>query len=510
MVMVGLLIRLESQSTVPIIQTSEVEADEISAVHYTDCDDKIYISNQFYDSNGLYRDPNEERYRKNMGDISSGRVYDFPNDNIGKVKDNPNSVTQTKKSPFVFINCGGTFPWPVEIFLETMPSAELYDIFSFIPDVSYSIFYTPFKNHKLRVSECAPVESLFLREHAAFGSEYEFFTDQVLRVPLAEWILKHTTENQLVVLRMESDYEIEILHRLIETEAIAHVDKYYTLSTSNLTLVNDILSDHVNNFGYWSYEELMYSDLKYLNRNEIPNPGKTISVCENSGDDMKFLLLLYSKDFSANAEHVLHVLSKSTDKKFPITVFLPHTFFKTPGKLTKNLLEAFTIGLYMDNDVISTCKLGNASCFNATQRFSRRYIKLRNTFIAAQRQMRMNRKILEYVFTESGADMDAITAIQSEYNFNTVTPSVDITYLTGKVTAGGRPEIEDLRSGVGEYLMINIDVHRAEYLAIYMIRRFRPWLIDISECNVVVGGDYLTPTKKSFLKVRNGRQEVGK
>lgn len=500
MVTVGLLIRLESQSTVPVIQNREVEADEISAVHYTDCDDKIYISNQFYDSNGLYRDPNEDSYTKNKGDISSGRVYDFPNNNIGKVKDNPNNVTQTKKSPFVFINCGGTFPWPVEVFLETMPSAELFDIFSFISDVSYSIFYTSFKNHKLRVSECATAESLFLVEHAAFGSEYEFFMDEVLRVPLAEWILKHTSEDQLVVLRMESDYEIEILHRLIETEAIAHVDKYYTLSTSNLTLVNEILFDHVNHFGYWSYEEVMYSDLKDINRNEIPIPGKTISVCENSGHDMKFLLLLYSKDFSANAEHVLHVLSKSTDKRFPITVFLPHTFFKTPGKLTKNLLEAFTVGLYMDNDVTSTSKPRNDSCFNATQQFSQSYIKLRNTFIGAQRQMRMNRKILEYVFTERGIDMDAITAIQSEYNFNTVTPSVDITCLTGEVTAGGRPEIEDLRSGVGEYLMINIDVHRAEYLAIYMIRRFRPWLIDISKCNVAVDSGYFTPPKKTTRK----------
>ena len=424
---------------------------------------------------------------KTGDDLVGDNTNDNVNDDINTDSNDANNVDDAnidadKLEPkFLFINCGGTFPWPVEKFMETIAYADKFHIYSIIPDFSYEVFYRVIPNHIFVRAECSTGPSLANVKRQDFGSEFTIETT-VQQLSLADWIKANTREGDYVVLRVESEKEPELLDNLIQTEAIANVDKYYATLSADKGAFEGKISDHVQKFGYWSYADLVYSDVKKINPKQIPMVGRTLTECGSTENDNMFALILVSKHFSANAEHVLKLLNKfSPDLDLPVTIFLPHSFYKYHTLATETF-KTFTMGLYISNDVIPRLNQSQESEIDETF-WSKYRFNVLNAIICAQRELKRHKKILEHVLIEDQIDNAAIKDIQSEYNINFVRLGKDISTLISKVVAGESLVIEDTGRTAKEYLMIDIDVDNAEYLAVYILRRFRAWLLELVKCD---------------------------
>lgn len=448
------------------------------------CSDKIYISNEFYDCNGLYRNDGDIHGSDSI--LNDKWEFEAKLETVSQEVPNlkpeyqSNETALNENITYYFINCGGTFPWPVEKFLETTPGAQNFMIYTFQSDNSYNIFYKRFENHVFVPSVCGTEDEIINVTKKEFGSEFERNTT-VFKLSIAKWIIEHTREDDFVIFRLEADNEVEIMEVMISTEAIAHVDKYYSVSVSNRDEVNETVFDHVDIIGYWIPEERTYSDTKDLNSLQIPLPGKTITSCNLTQSDELFPLFLYSKDYSANAENALRVLSYLQQEELsPLTTFLPYPFFKFKANALESMANGLKIGLYYDEDVATT---GDEGLGRLTQnQTSENIISFRSAVFCTQKELASHGQILEHILVRNIKDTETTTSVKSQYNLNIVHMGRDITHLVTKVIAGEMVTIGDTDRQVGEYLMINLDVERSEYLAVYMVKMFKDYITNFIHC----------------------------
>ncbi|KAK3103638.1 hypothetical protein FSP39_020696 [Pinctada imbricata] len=201
----------------------------------------------------------------------------------------------------IFLNVGGTMPLSVELFLDTYPHAQQYEIYSFLEDSSYDVYYAAYDNH----TAISPVKVTGL-DHSnddaspsrSKGSKPVHFLD------LALWITHNTKQDDYVMIKMDSEEEYDILDRFVSLAAIEWIDKYYTVkwNESIISEYENVLSAFSVKIQSWDEKNGTYSDFDEVNPTHVPPIGAGIkSTCISSENPFKFALFLFLSRISSQA-----------------------------------------------------------------------------------------------------------------------------------------------------------------------------------------------------------------
>ncbi|XP_053407606.1 uncharacterized protein LOC123547336 [Mercenaria mercenaria] len=483
-------------------------ADDKNMTKHIECPEgKVYFSNGIYDCDGLLKDPNGTKINKtdeqeSLKDEKEREILVAPtrviqktpklSSQAGKSKeeDQRKNTPDIKKDEIekkdkkakngprkMFVNCGGTFPWAVELFLDTYPNSSSYEIFTFLPDTSYKVMYSKLQNHTV-----IPFEASYQNE----------ITQRIAQIDLAGWLETNTKKSDFVILRIDSKDEIKILKHLNQSRALEYVDKYYTTQGINaseqaLGVLMKMLKKFKLDTKVWDNKFQTYSDLYMLNLHHIPSPGKVITLCHQKTDEEKFALFLFSSSASVNALNVINLLHNFSPKdRLQLTIFLPFETFKSGLMNMEKLFATFHVGMYFDEDgMFADDKL--------------QYNLLTNKLTFVRRLFQRYGHVFQYILVGNNTNNRVIASVQKNHHYSFIKGGTDITRLTKKTLEGNTISIDDTGKGSGDFLLVNIDTPYTEYLVLYMVRRFAPWLLNLLECDVTDSGELLNKTAAFFL-----------
>lgn len=457
-------------STQPNVPEEPTVTAEVLKINNVDCGvNKIYFSNQYYDCDGIMKNPNEDNEKKptaeEIQDKGQQKVPSLHNESTKK----GNNGTETVTSRRIFLNCGSTLPIAIDLFLDTYPNAELFELYSFVSDKTYSILYNKYLNHTF-VNAAVSVANLTQNEDIkTFGSADET-TQSVQYVDIAAWIHANTKQSDNVIMLLDSKRERNILTHLVNTSALENIDKYYSSRALNnsedIGSIQEVLDAAKLKVEVWDNIARMYSDFDSVNQKHIPTPGKTITQCTKADDSQKFLLLLYSSQASMNSLKVIKFLQAFSHSNRLITwIFLPYEFFKFPTISFdfKALFYTFHVGLY----------------YNGEDKLP---LSLRNKATFVNRIFEKHEAVLEYILVSNETDSSLIQYVQQKENYKFLKGGIDVTHLSSKLMTNGIINIDDTGKKDGDLLRINIDKTEADILTLYFIRRFIPWLLNLKSC----------------------------
>lgn len=494
---------------------ASVKGTEIKGTTTPCADDKIYVENELYDCNGIMKDANagkalseDDKESKPSKDEKGSEKPAVPkrikqlkptssisSQNVSyadeKVREDITKNSETNElqknenvSGKIFVNCGGTFPWTVDLFLDTYPNSSEYKIFTFLSDQSYKIMYSVFPSHTVITSEASYGNRTQTVDIKGFGSGSEV-TQTVTQIDIAVWLKKNTHQSDYVILRLESKEVIEILKHLSESKAIDLVDKLYTslivnASTKDLDTLQEIFKQHKLKTGTWDNPAQTYSDFDELNPKHIPSPGRYMTMCKQTTDAEKFALFLFSSSASVNSLKVLRFLQNfSPDDRLRLTVFLPYQMFKAKSLDAGKLFRTFHVGMFLDVD-----ELHNTSNVNVQYNLFKRELTFGRHLFSKHRQF------LQYLLAGNNTGTRVIDKVRETLHYSVFKGGKDITYISSKVLTGQTMSIDDTGKRSGDFLLVNIDTPNTEYLVLYMLRRFAPWLLKHQDCEIFQDGEH--------------------
>ncbi|XP_060599913.1 uncharacterized protein LOC132753450 [Ruditapes philippinarum] len=477
-------------------------ADDTNDTKQTKCPNgSVYFSNDLYDCDGIMKDARFKPKNKNNTfkdeidqEMSSPPTLKLKQPTIqsnvkqsnGHNSAKNNNKRETKKEPKnIFVNCGGTFPKTLELFLDTYPKSPSYSTYTFLPENSYAVMYSYLPNHTVIPFEASFKNSSKNVDVKAFGADAET-TQTIQEKDLAAWLKANTNEEDFVVLRVDSEDEIKILEHVVKRNSMKFIDKYYTArgingSKQELKPLMETMRQMKLKAFKWDNDMETYSDFFLLNPNHIPVPGKRITLCQQKEDDEKFALFLYSPSASLNSIKAINLLHNFSPKdRLQLTIFLRYEVFKFGSFINmKSLFSTFHVGLYYDSE-------GSMQATDGVQ-----YNQLRNKLVFVRRLFGQFDQTLQYILTGNNTNEKVVARIRKNLHYSFVQGGTDISHLTEKTLAGRTVSIDDTGKAKGDFLLVNIDTINAEYLVLYMVRRFAPWLLTIPECDVTRSGSLL-------------------
>ncbi|KAL3863164.1 hypothetical protein ACJMK2_004933 [Sinanodonta woodiana] len=373
----------------------------------------------------------------------------------------------------VFLNCGGTYPWTVDLFLDTYPAANEFEIITFLPDKTYAIMYYDFPNHTIHAPVVVSTRNgTEMKNIKGFGYGAAV-TEEISFLDIGQWIKDVFHEDDHVVLKLESDHEKEIINYIVKIDAVEHIDKYYS-ATKNL----DILDHAKGKFKvkgipveYWDSKAGNYGDFDKHNPTRIPGGGEYIKSCKIKSKPENFVLMLYASYPSTRVIRAINMLQRFfKGSQHPVTVFLPVSYFHNYISESHIIFESCNVGLFIPDDK------------NFTQDVLGGYCWMRNLAVVAQRRFDTFQKVVQYLLIPEGMSEVSVQKLVNDRKFTVFKASREISGLIRKTEGGKTLTINDFRQNAEEYLTIDLTKEGADYLALYMVRRFAPRLSPLSDC----------------------------
>ncbi|KAK3606107.1 hypothetical protein CHS0354_006470 [Potamilus streckersoni] len=373
----------------------------------------------------------------------------------------------------VFLNCGGTYPWTVDLFLDTYPAANEFEIITFLPDKTYAIMYYDFPNHTVHAPVVVSTRNgTETRNNQGFGYGAAV-TEEISFLDIGQWIKDSFHEDDHVILKLESDHEKEIINYIVKIDALEHIDKYYT-ATKNL----DILDHAKGKFKvrgvpveHWDAKAGNYGDFDKHNPSRIPGGGGYLKSCQVKSKPENFVLMLYASHPSTRVIRAISMLrSFFKESQHPVTVFLPVSYFLNYISDSHVIFESCNVGLFIPGDK------------NFTQNVLGGYCWMRNSAVVAQRRFDKFEKIVQYLLIQEGTNEASVHKLVKERKFTVFKASREISGIFSQIEDGKTPTINDIRQNAEDYLTLDLTKVGADYLALYMVRRFAPFLSPLSDC----------------------------
>lgn len=380
---------------------------------------------------------------------------------------------RTHQSKNYFINVGGTYPKSLEIFLQTYPASELFSLVSFIPDETYAPFYDALDDHQL-ISPAWISASEEKEEQVPlqpFGEDEAMVNVPV--VDLAAWLQNNTHPDDFVIVKMDipEDEEEALMTKLVHTEAVEWIDKYYTTFPENqhhkLQTISEVYGLQI--FG-WDDVNETFSDFNDVNPVKVPpGAGFVKRDCRSSNSTDMFALFLYVKDLSVKSLRALKMLAaynSDTDERLDIGVFLPYDLIVTYGDLAEDLFLKFQGGLYLEVEKYRN-KTSN-QLRNSVTRISN---------ICAKFQTPM---ILQYIlFSEQNEDIaNSIISLRHQTVFYKLDDVASlISYPFEDSMAGFKPKS-------GTIYSLSVEENDNEKLAVYLLKHCEEQLISLIKCAI--------------------------
>ncbi|XP_061178292.1 uncharacterized protein LOC133186919 [Saccostrea echinata] len=371
-----------------------------------------------------------------------------------------------------FINVGGTYPKSIDIFLQTYPESEFFLIVSFIPDVSFAPFYRVFDNHTL-ISPAwvsATTESVEKITLHPFGEKETMVTLPV--VDIAAWLQNNTHPDDFVIVKMDipDDEEEALMFKLVHTEAVEWIDKYYTTFPEKqhhkLQQISELYGLQI--FG-WDEKNESFSDFNDVNPLKVPpGAGFMKEDCKSTNSSEIFALFLYVRDISLKSLHALKMLRgfEIEKKEKPNAgLFLPYDLFLSNRELAEHLFTVFNGGLFWDVQ----CNRNMSD-----SQFRNSVVKVSNIFSKFQKPMILQ----NLMFSEKNEELAKfiiLTRHQTVFH-----KSHDIASMMSFPVLESSKFIPD--SGIIYSLDIGSDNN--DKLALYLLKNYEEQLISLIKCAV--------------------------
>lgn len=372
-----------------------------------------------------------------------------------------------------FINIGGTYPKSIEIFLQTYPASEFFSLVSFIPDESYAPFYSAFVDHLLitpawiSASE-EPREEVNLQP---FGEEEE----TLMAVPVVDfalWLQNNTHPDDFVIVKMDvpNDEEEALMKKLVHTEAVEWIDKYYTTFPENqlnkLQAISELYGLQI--FG-WDEQNETFSDFEDVNPLKVPpGAGFVKRDCKSSNSSDSFGLFLYLNDVSVRSIRTLSMLvdyKSDLEKKLNAGIFVSYDLILSNRDLVESLFLKFQGGLYLDVE----------KCRNMTANQLRNYVtKVSN--ICAKFQTPM---ILQYVML-SEENNDVANSIIASRHQTVIFKLKDMSSMMSFPVMKSSKFLPE----PGTIYALNIAEDNNDRLAVYLMKNYEEQLISLMKCAI--------------------------
>ncbi|XP_021361242.1 uncharacterized protein LOC110455433 [Mizuhopecten yessoensis] len=385
----------------------------------------------------------------------------------------------------VFVNCGGTFPVTLDLFLNTYPDAHKYDLYTFLPDESYSLFYQTYKRHTLYTPSIVSEENTTVEStNNGFASMVEQ-RDMIDTVDLPSWILTNLHQDDYVILKLDSKFEKVIVKNIGSKNAIEWIDKFYTTSEDNETIAayRDELGKFNKQISFWDNSALTYSDFDTVNPPSIPKGlGTVLSQCVDPTESEKFGLFLFSEQFTKHVNQTVNLLiTYAGERKVGVSVFLPRDFFRSiPSRSLRELSEIVTLGLFIGKEN----QTGDGT--NTTEE-DNEFNTYRNIYVEAASQVHHHTEsTLQYVMVSSTTGADVCRRLSQSRQVIVFNETKHITHHSQTVLQSSTLTMDMIGRNPGEILAVDLMKDNAAIITLYMTKRFEPWLVPASKCQPLV------------------------
>ncbi|XP_033756112.1 uncharacterized protein LOC117338857 [Pecten maximus] len=381
----------------------------------------------------------------------------------------------------VFVNCGGTFPMTLDLFLNTYPDAYKFDLYTFLPDESYALFYQIYKRHTLYTPTIVSTQNLSIEStNNGFASMVEQ-RDTMDTVDLPSWLLANLHQDDYVILKLDSKFEKDIVKSIGLKNAIEWIDKFYTTSIDNATIAvyRDELGKFNKNVSIWDNAAQTYSDFDIVNSPGIPQGlGAVMSQCVEPADSEKFGLFLFSEYFTKTVNQTLNMLIMyAGERKVGVSLFLPRDFYRSISSRTlRELSEIVTLGLFIGNENQAHTGTNRSEDISEFNRY-------RNIYAEAASQVQHHTdSILQHVMVSTTIDPGICQKITQSRHVTVFNETKHITHHTQTILHTGILTMDMIGRNRGEILAVDLTRDNTDILTLYMTKRFEPWLIPASKC----------------------------
>ena len=429
--------------------------------------------------------------------------YDYPGDDEPEVKVHDQNSIASKKSvkkeikkstkekerlPIkVLINCGGTYPTTLNLFLSTYPKFWEYKIYTFLPDPSYKILYEKFSNHTLFTPMIASyLNTSETTEVGGFASMVQTQSD-VTTIDITHWIKTNFQEDDHIILKLDTGQKEEgIIQKIGSSGAVKWIDKFYTTAADSHTMniyADALHKERNKKVNIWDNHGQTYSDFNVMNPVDIPPGGNTIiDTCSNmQGGDEQFALLLYAQHLSTEVHAAIQsILSYANNRRVAISLFLPVDFFKTNAGLVTTLFRKFSVGVFIPT---SYHKTANNVSTEVTE-----FIHYRNLLVEAVHTVKhitRSMETLQFIMTPNTLDDELARSINNDRHIQIFRKANDITHFSHVLLSNGSITRDSINRKPGEYLSIDLTQENSDILSVYMMQRFDPWLLSVHKCQIM-------------------------
>lgn len=385
----------------------------------------------------------------------------------------------------VFLNCGGTYPVTLDLFLHTYPNAQKYDMYTFLPDESYALFYQTYKRHTLYTPVIVSTQKTSIEStNNGFASMVEQ-RDTIDTLDLPSWILANLHQDDYVILKLDSQFETDIVKSLSSKDAIEWVDKFYTTSNENkiLAVYRKNLGKFNKDVYIWNNSAQTYSDFDAMNPPGIPHGmGAVMSQCVDPTESEKFGLFLFAEQFTSHVNQTLNkLIMYAGERKVGVTIFLPLESYRSISSLTmRGLAETFTIGLFIGVNNVRTNQTEDNSEFN---RYRNMYVE------SASLVKKHTESILQHVMVPSAIEPNIYRNLSKTQQVTVINQTKSISHHSQTLLQSGVLTMDMIGRARGEILAVDLMGDYADVVTLYMTKRFEPWLIPVSKCQTSTNTD---------------------
>ncbi|XP_046360631.2 uncharacterized protein LOC124138138 [Haliotis rufescens] len=375
----------------------------------------------------------------------------------------------------IFINCGGTFPKNVDLFIDTYPSSHKFVIFSFIPDATYAPLYSVYPSHTLvSPAACDSANGSTRMELKSVTGESR--QRSVPTVDIGQWVKDNTHTDEHIVLKIDASVDVEksIAKRLAETSAIEWVNKFYT-ATKDQGVV-DFYHKEFQKRGEevmtWDEVNGTYGDYKGINPTRNPPSGNSIVKECGNAKLKQFPLFLYAAETTPALNRtltLLKTLSESRSRRLPVALFLPTSFIKTYRLLLESLFSNMDGGLYINQTVPLTGKEEEDDVI---------FSPIRNQVVAAENRFSSVGLILQNVLAGKAVQSPVVEKLVRERHYNIFVKVLEIQQNQNDGASPIKiPTITDYEAPV-------LDISRpgTEASVLFLLNRYSKDILPLTEC----------------------------
>lgn len=376
-------------------------------------------------------------------------------------------------SRLVFINCGGTLPTTLDLFLQTYPQASDYHIVTILPDASYAPLYGKYSKHTMMAGSIAMSSDNPVGIETKTLGSYEKSSHKSKAIDLATWIKENFSVEDYVILKLDNPFGEEIAKSLMTSSAYNRIDKFYTTSMDSYTVerLKTIFQDKVPQVLVWMDDT--YSDFQELNPPAGEIKGKIIRECTVK-DNQTLTLLFYASRFNmAVIDAVKCLLDFAVLNNIVLDVFLPDDFYQGNYIYYQKFSKNIVFGSFKDTADLGNMKnRGHESLENT----------IRNGLIFTEGLLAKNGLALTEVLLNQVVPVNDISLIKlaKSRRHNIVTEIQDI---TGNINLlMNEKKFDVMKEGKGKILALDISNTHGDYLALFILNKHLSNIYNLADC----------------------------